>query len=431
MNWIRRYYYPLFITLALCLACIGMWWIAGHSEEFIHPDELQTKPAVLYYAENSRLPDVRDLSDDYFSGYGMTRLWELSVYYFLAGKLAACFSFVWNYRLFNVLLGIGIAVIAIREVRRYPEISLAFCLTPQLWYLYSYATSDAWDYFLCFLCLIEVVYPKSMLHKLLEEPGSQGRKWWRYLLVGTLFGLTLFSKKNFYLIPLWLGFYFFFTWLRADREKRRQILKCCICLLAIAFLVLGVRLAGDYVVYGTEKGQIVSEQMELRAAPDYKLSIPAVNQAPSYHLREKGVTLPQMLFKTNFHALLGETFCGLYGAYAVGTNPVYYMLYGLLFLLLLILVFYRLWRQEERRFGRLECMVLMGLMAFSYVLVVINAWVTDFQPQGRYLFPCLIIICYGISLVPELLRQRSFKLCTLALTGLSVASFLGIAAARL
>ena len=430
MTWIKRNYIPLFLSFALCLACIGMWWIAGHSEEFIHPDELQTKPAVLYYTQNSRLPDVRDLSDDYFSGYGMTRLWELSIYYFLAGKVASCFSMFWNYRLFNVLLGICISVIAIRNVRSHPEISLAFCLTPQLWYLYSYATSDAWDYFLCFLCLLQVVHPKSMLHKILDQPNPQSFIWLRYLAVGTLFGLTLFSKKNFYLIPLWLGFYFFFTWLRSDKNKRQHILKSCLFLLITAFLVLGIRLAMDYSVYGTQKGQIVTQQMELRAQPDYKLSIPASEQAPSYHLREKGVSLPEMLFRTNFHLLLGETFCGLYGAYAFGTNPVYYILYGLIFLSLLILLFHKLWKTEQR-YGKWECITLAGLMALSYVLVVINAWITDFQPQGRYLFPCLILICYGISIVPDLLKNKYFSLCFLALTALSTASFLGIAAVRL
>ena len=72
---------------------------------------------------------------------------------------------------------------------------------PQVWYLFSYGTSDALDYLMAVLVLYQLTKPDSMLHGMLRRKFSP-KEIWRYLLVGFLFGHILTAKANYYVIPV-------------------------------------------------------------------------------------------------------------------------------------------------------------------------------------------------------------------------------------
>lgn len=418
-------YFPYYISAILILAFIGIAIVALNSPDTLHPDEQQTKPAILYYTNHNLPPDVRDLDISFFSGYGMTRLWELNLYYFFAGKVAALIPITFNFRLFSILLALILVIIGMKNVRKNLPLTLAFCLTPQLWYLFSYSTSDAFDFFLSFLCLQQLLQEDSCLNKALHSKKEKAT-WIHFLLPGILFGLLLMSKKNFYLIPLWIFFCLLYRIIFAPKSEQKSLLCRCLILLGIACFVLLLRVSLDLPIYGLEKSQIVDQVIEKNSLYEYKPSTPVADRAPSVTLCEKGVSLLTMLTKMNFHTLLFESFSGLYGCYSVGTNGFYYLLYGILLAALLCVIGYSIFKKgtKAQRLTYITCLLLELL---SYGLVIYNAYVIDFQPQGRYLFPALIIAVYTSSLCKELSTSKIFLLLAGGLSTLSLLSFLLIA----
>lgn len=415
--------FPYLLSAILIVAFLGITMVALKSPNTIHPDEFQTEPAVLYYTDHNLPPDVRDLDISYFSGYGMTRLWELNLYYFFAGKTALLTNTSYNFRLFSVLLSLILVITAIKNCKKNLFLTLAFALTPQLWYLFSYATSDAFDYFLSFFCLQQVICSDSSLQKLLHSEKGQ-LKPYHLLIPGVLFGLMLMAKKNFYLVPLWIGCYLFYELLFAVKQKRTLLLKRYSFVLFIALSVLFLRCAVDYPIYGLEKSEIVDEVIEENSLYEYKPSTPADERASSVTLYEKGVSLKTLLTEMDFHTLLFRSFCGLYGAYAIGTNSLYYIVYGILFLGLFLWCGYCFHGCSPTICQKMKYVTSLLLMVLSYVLVIYNAYFIDFQPQGRYLFPGLIVFIYTLSLTEDLKQSRLFKLLVLALSSLSLLSFL-------
>ncbi len=421
MNIIKEKYYIYIFYICLIASFIGMALIAIFSNEYTHPDEQQTKAAVLYYEDHNLIPDIRQLSDEYYSGYGMTRLSELNPYYFIAGKISGLFDFSHRYRIFNVVLGIILIVISVLNIKKCPALSFAFALTPQLWYIFSYATSDAFDYFICFLCLYQVLKPDSMLGHILD--ATKKSPFYYYIFPGILFGTTLLAKKNYFLVSLWLGIYFLFRLIRCAKENRLILFSRLIILFMIAMTVFLLRLAADYTVYGFDKKEIVAADMEKHAFDDYSLKN-EVPSAASYHLKDKGTALSDVLFHMDFHKLLGMSFCGLYGAYSIGTSNIYYILYSICFALLLLLIAKSVFLKPKDALRKVEFTTLLFLMFFSYVLVVINAWAVDFQPQGRYLFPALIVVSYALTFVSTEDDKKALRCLLSALLLLSTASFL-------
>lgn len=414
--------FPYLLSGILIAAFFGITAVALKSPNTIHPDEFQTEPAVLYYTDHNLPPDVRDLDISYFSGYGMTRLWELNLYYFFAGKTALLTNASYNFRLFSVLLSLILVIMAIKHCKKNLFLTLAFALTPQLWYLFSYATSDAFDYFLSFFCFQQVISSDSALQKLLYKEKGQ-LKFYHFLIPGILLGLMLMAKKNFYLVPLWMVCYLFYELVFATKENRTLLLKRYALLFSIALSVLFLRCAIDYPIYGLEKSEIIAQVIEENSLYEYKPSTPVSERAPSVTLYEKGVSLKTLLTEMNFHTLLFQSFSGLYGAYAIGTNPLYYIAYGILFWGLFLWAAYRFSKSRPNRCQKLKYITSLLLMALSYALVIYNAYFIDFQPQGRYLFPGLIVFIYTLSLPKDFEQSRLFKLLVLAISLLSLLSF--------
>ena len=121
------------------------------------------------------------------------------------------------------------------------------------------------------------------------------------------------------------------------KEERKGAFIRCLCLLGVTLAIFGARYLYDQSMYDFHKSDVVSEQKELRAEARYKESAAPETYAEGFHLNRQGVPFTEFLTSYGFFDLLSKSFAGLYGAYNVGTNDLYYVAYYLILLMIWIL----------------------------------------------------------------------------------------------
>ena len=149
----------------------------------------------------------------------------------------------------------------------------------------------------------------------------------------------------------------------------------------------------DYPYYGFGKYTVYMDMLEKTALYEYRFSTPPMERAYSMSFMEKGVSLGEFLTKFEFNKNLFRTFAGFFGSYAFGARDWYYLLMGVLYLSFLGYVIFKAFVSRNKRVGW-EIGAALLTMLIHYILIVYNAWVIDFQPQGRYLLPILIYAAY-------------------------------------
>ena len=160
------------------------------------------------------------------------------------------------------MLGICLlfAVIAICWVNRSKMgyLLVALLMSPQIWYLFSYTTSDHWDYFWYFIILFIVCKRTSMLHSLTDHKLNKARFIAYLLLCSALFAQMFLGKSN-YLIILLVPFIELMIKLIKNPQKIRLLL----IYVSILVLTLGIFYAvkNRYRDPG-EASLITSEQVE-------------------------------------------------------------------------------------------------------------------------------------------------------------------------
>lgn len=147
---------------AIVLVLIGAF--TGSSE--LNPDESESIYSVQYYIGHLMPPDARTLSLDAYSAFGTARLTELNLFYIFAAQIARLFTFEHGTRLFSVLMFAGLMYFLFWNLKKNRFLLCALFLTPQVWYLYTYCTSDALDFAVGVLVLYQIANPDSMLHGL-------------------------------------------------------------------------------------------------------------------------------------------------------------------------------------------------------------------------------------------------------------------------
>lgn len=223
-----------------------------------HPDEDETRGSIDYYLSHWGLPDFADRSlENSFSNYGTIRLTERSLYYFLAGKVGLIFKEIFHfsayYRMFNVMLFAVLVVYVIIKGRKNKWLFLPLCITPQVWNLFSYATSDAWDYFIGFFVVAGAMREDGFVSNALKKGWSR-KKVLQMVAYAFLCAQIFVAKDNFYVILLITFLIFLFRMFR-EKEKKELLLKYGFIVLA-ALLIFGMRVAVDYWKYdGTKTEQ--------------------------------------------------------------------------------------------------------------------------------------------------------------------------------
>ena len=401
----------------------------------VHPDEMQTRAAVEYYRTHWIQPDVRSpFVAETVSGYGMTRLSEINLYYLFAGKFANLCAFEMSFRALGMLLILILVCFVLKNIKKERFMAILFFATPQLWYLFSYATSDAYDYLFAVFAIYEVLAENSGLNRILKNPFKK-RHIWSYLLTGFVFANLLMAKKTFYVVLVTIFLFLLYRLIFAEKNRRKELFLKYLSILGISFAIVLVRYAPDFGYYGLQKEAAVDQVIEETAWQEYKPSTPATEQAKSTLLYEKGVTLGEFFTEWQFNQELFRNYFGHYGIYSLRAKDWYYVLMGALYITLFAVVgvFVHQKMNEEKKMGRsivckrLVYWTMWGMILLMYLLTVYNAYFVDFQPQGRYLFPALPALACQIGLYREVGESKTVRTLTALISLLSLYSFYKIA----
>lgn len=394
-----------------------------------HPDERVHYEAVKYYSENNWLPpaigDPETLGS--YSVYGHSRLNEPGFYYFLAGKFAAVLlpvtgNLLLSARLFNIFLLFMLIILSMRASGKKRLLFGVLLLTPQVWYIFSYVNSDAFALFLAIAVTAQLVFDDSLLMRYLNSPTythSLGKSLPMILMVLLLY----FTKANFYVYFIFLVVWgAWFLYIRADRKQ--LLIKYMI--MVFIFLIMVIAMHGlDYAVYGADKGKDLKEMRELMAADEYKPSVRSAGEGhPNLNLRRKGVGYLELFAAPyNWHRGTFYTFTGAYGYLEYFGSTVYYRLMLLLYISLAFVISLILWKGgNEARYFLVFTILLTVLTVY---LASYHSWTSDFQPQGRYLFPMLGVTAFLFGRYgKELGKHVVFNILLFATAAISAYSFI-------
>lgn len=359
-----------------------------------HPDEFMAKSAIGYYNEHIIPPDIRNLDVSYYSTiYGVTRLSEKNLYYLFAGKVENIGNFFGidkSYRLFNILLALTILFILYRKSEENPWLLMGFFLTPQVWYIFSYATSDAFDYFLSFLIFYQLSVKTSLLNNLLSsnEFRINIRNILTVLYVSILFGFLLLGKPNYYVVHILSAYILLYKLYNTPKEKWLVYIKYITVIALISLSIYAGRQSIEVYRYGFN-GKAVRVEMKERYAVDYiKPSTPISESGSTFFLHEKGVSLKDLLIKYNFLEGSLLTAVGAYGYLSIyATYDYYKLIYAVYILMFLFMVYYLV---KDFTINKLcSLLFLISIAGISVLLSVYHSWFNEVQTQGRYLLPAI------------------------------------------
>lgn len=392
---------------------------------YLNPDEYHTLSAVNYYFSHFMPPDMRDPAIiDSYAIYGTTRHSEWTLFYFLTAKIGQFFADpIIRVRFFTTVTFCIMAGIALKNVKKNWALSAMLLLTPQVWYLFSYCTSDSLDFFMSFLCMYEVMKKDSMLNRVLDEPFCKKQLLYMALL-GLLFVQPLWGKPTFYVVLIFIFLILLIRLFYTPKTERKVLLYKYIGILGFTLGIFAIRyMITDFPYYGLfGKYRVYMDMMEQTALPGYKLSTPALERAYSMSFMEKGVTLGELLTGFDFNKNLFRTFAGFFGSYAFGARDWYYMAIAVLYLAILAYLLVQAFRKRDSQtWWEIGAAALS--MFIQYALIVYNAWVVDFQPQGRYLLPILFYTAYLIHRADSESQSKVLRILLCLTCLLSLYSF--------
>ena len=319
-----------------------------------------------------------------YSNYGTIRLVERSFYYILAGKFGWICKNIFHisayYRMFNVLL-LTLLVVWILVKGRKDKWMFAFLFaTPQLWYLFSYATSDAWDIFIGFFVVTEAIREDGLIADAWKE-GFSWRQFGGMLLYAFLCAQTLMGKKN-YLIVLLLAFVvlLFKLW---DAKNKKQLFLKYMMILGMVFGFYAIRAGIDLWRYPEGKGYLY-EAERIKHKSQEIIEMQSLQQQ-GYTYLQTLTAIDDGLFPTMFNSFVGR-----YGWMSLYSANIY--VYVMLILYIVNMV--STWRacKEKKRIVAIVTTVLLLCIGTVYQM-----WTQDYQAQGRYMLPCILGEVYILS----------------------------------
>lgn len=413
-------------------AVLLCFYIGSRSPFWLNPDEYEVRAAVRYYKTNWLPPDLRsDEIADAFAVYGTSRHSEFNTFYFWAGKIGQFFKdAALQSRWLNMGVFAVMAAIVVKYCKKYFALLFVLLLTPQLWFIYSYTTSDALDFFWGFLCIFQLMKEDSTLNQVLEGKFSK-KKIPGYLLLALLFVNMFWAKISFYPILLFVFLILLIRLFEKQGEERKVLFRKYLILVGLTFAIFAVRyMITDFRYYGFDKYGVYNEVMELRATYEYKPSTPPQEQAGSIYLYNKGVPLSLFFGEMRFNQDLFNTFAGFFGNYNFGMANWYYYAMAGLYIALFGCLIYELVKMKNKR-KWLEFAAVLVCIAAQYLLVFINGYFIDFQPQGRYMLPALLYVAYLVYTCKESRKNKAIRLILCATCILSLYAYLTVGAVNM
>ena len=355
----------------------------------VHPDELDHINAARYFITYWDFPALDDprLAHS-FSNYGISYLQQLDIVYFFAGKFAhlilplAGKDYI-ALRFFDIFL---YAILMVLFLRLPDDRKIAFVplfITPQLWYVFSYFNGDAFPTFLTF-CIVYLAArldpPVAPLPLTLRDKDAR-----RLLYMGLLLGLVVVSKQNFYVFAAFTLAFFGVCGLHARNMGAAAKNAAVVFLLAAA--IFGARWGHNVFINRTVRPEVPTQNAEKYAREDYKPSAQeAGTQFWGLRMRDQGLAYPQLFTVWTWHIWSFRTSFGVYDYMKIYAPYVYYrymgyLLWTLMGALALALI------MHGGRGGTAGVLVFLLFAALTVFQSTWHSWTSDFQAQGRYLFP--------------------------------------------
>ncbi len=411
---------PVFLSGVLVLIIV----MAGISERNAHPDEYVHLQATSYYEDHWLPPLFGDDSvRDSYSVYGVSRLNNGEVYYLFSGKfhgLLESFKIpeYFSMRMFNICL-FGLILLSTIKNHYARMVAIPFLLSPQIWYVFSYCSSDAFALFVTFLAGCQLVNPASCFSRFLKGGSQQFIS--GLLVMGFLLGCLFLLKMNYY--PFIAFFYFclgiqlFFN--IVSREDRNFALRRLAAVTAVGILFCGLRLGADYMVNGFDLDSKFREAQEQFADPKYKPSTELHEKYGTLLRKDRGDTLRDLVTRDHWFEKSFQSGFGVFGYFTISASQIYYDMVRWTSVGLLVFVFGSIFI----RGGLVNSTVAFSVLVVFGLLIAASlhrSWTWDFQSQGRYLFP--IVPIFGI------LYARTYRVIyqPLLILGVSSMYFLGM-----
>lgn len=410
----------LYVVGVCAVALIVFGAFAGLSS--INPDESEGIYSVQYYTTHWKIPDMRDLELEAFSKYGTARLFELNLYYILAAQIARFITFENGARFFGVLLGAFLFFFLFANLKKNRYLLCALFLTPQVWYLYTYCTSDALDFAVAVLVLYQIANPESTLQRLVGAKIGK-RDVWKVLALGFLFSNIFMSKQNYYVIAVY-AFTMLLTELFAEeKEQRKRRFVNYLWIAGAAFLCLGIRYIPEFLHYGIHKQQVILKLQNEIAIPKLRPNSPPEVQSSTFFMFNKGISFKEFWLNMGLNKMLFRSFTGTYGCLAYPSPKWYFKVMGVLYILFYLGISWNIWREKGAKDRKIKFLLLHLSALISYLLVLYNGYFIDFQAQGRYMLPVLIFVAHAAALHPDTVRQKWFQILISVTAVLSLYSF--------
>ena len=412
---------------------LAMAFVSGKDA---HPDEWGGHiMAASYYLHNWLPPAVDDpqlLEIVSNSCWGFSYLFLVDVIYFLAVKSTQFLSgivtdFYLRLRLANAFLYLLLIIIFALRIRKIQWTVLFLIMMPQVWYLFSYFNNDAFPLFISVLLAWQVIDLDSSLNRFLAESNIRTNLG-KGVFAGVLIGLLLMSKLNYWSYICYIGFIGFWGILfNSAAGQRFTLLKKWIFIGCVALATYLPLYGYSQYVNDFNRSDKVAIVMEKYAAPEFKQSTILKNPSSTYpglHLRDKGRSYQDVIIRNpEWWDLSFKSFFGLYGYMEFHSDKDYYQAVSYILCAFFLLVFFYVALTFSAKdmffFLFVLLFIILALGLSSY-----NSWVTDYEPQGRYLFPILPILMVGLAKLPDSFRKRICPLFCLIFFILSVWSFL-------
>lgn len=406
---VLRYAAPLLPDLRFVpILLFGVWLMisimAGISKENAHPDEYVHLAATAYYQDHWLPPALDDPTlGNTYSVYGMSRLNNGEIYYLFAGKFYKIMkmleiSDVFAMRMFNVGL-FGLILLYACANRHARMVALPFLVSPQIWYLFSYCSSDAFGLFFAFLAGCQLVDPESLLYRSLKKEGWTVRVS-GILGLGVLFGIVFLLKANYlpFITFVYLVLAVKLLWTYEFFGEVKTAVIGVVLISCVGLAVFAARTGADYWVNGFDSSAKLAKLQEDYAHEDYKPSTELHKKHFSLLMKDRGTTLERVIFEYRWFERTFQSSFGTFGYSSIFGTQAYYDLVRWSGVFLLAIFFSSILHRGDWAGRGLA----MGGICLSVALIGVSlhhSWTIDFQPQGRYLVPIVPIsgILYGLN----------------------------------
>ena len=417
-------YVPVFLVFVSVLI-----FYTSSITRLIHLDEPVHVHAGKYYENNWIPPEIcSPETRDSYSISGVSRLDNFEIIYLFAGKLGKLLTRLnvaeyQRYRYFNGLLFLILALLSLR-FREYRILTLPLLMTPQVWYLFTYFNSDAFSLFVIIVISYQIIAEKSMTNTYLTGSDNEGLKLVRPVAIGLLFSLLLLIKVNYYIFIVFLFLILIKKIGFKEFPHPRRVIRRVAVIALIAAVVFGIRWGIDIGINGMDrKEKRVACRVKL-SHPLYSPATPLEKRFKFKNLKDRNVPVSDLFTKYNWG---WKTFLHSFGVYYIQPRAEldYYKLIMVILLFgSLYLTFSNLKQFQVDQFLLLAIVVFCSLLLLG--LSLWNSWTANFQAQGRYLFPVLVMIGFLLHETLPNYNEKVINLIVLALFGLSTYSYIYI-----